>query len=207
MIHNYLEDNRRLDWMCRIGQLKILHDFKFTDLQYKINTPMVINCINNFLNYESNNIDYHISTGVGNHQMMTYQFIDGLHKKIHSSGSLGVMGAGLPYAVGIQVANPDSLVLDIDGDSSFMMTLGDLKTIKENNLPVKIAIMNDSKQMMVNVWETLFFEGRHTATINKRNPNFDHLAESFGIKSFKCQNKRVTRNYSRIFNLSWTRSL
>ena len=188
MLYPLVEENRRLLWSCRIGQLKTIHDFKYNTLERKMNTPMVIECINEVLNYSGEKYDYHISTGVGNHQMMTYQFIDGfLPKKIHSSGSLGVMGAGLPYAVGIQVANPDSLVIDIDGDSSFMMTLGDLKTIKENNLPIKIAIMNDSKQMMVNVWEKLFFEGRHTATENKRNPNFDDLAESFGIKSFKCR--------------------
>ena len=104
MLYEHLEDNRRLDWMCRLSQLKILHDFKFNDLDYKINTPMVIDCINNIINYEFQNMDYHISTGVGNHQMMTYQFIDGFKsKRIHSSGSLGVMGAGLPYALGIQV--------------------------------------------------------------------------------------------------------
>ena len=119
--------------------------------------------------------------------MMTYQFIEGRYpKRIHSSGSLGVMGAGLPYAVGIQIANPESLVIDIDGDSSFMMTMTDMKTIKEYNLPIKIAIMNDSRQMMVNVWEKLFFEERYTATINNSNPDFCQLAESFGIKSFKC---------------------
>ena len=64
--------------------------------------------------------------------MMTYQFIDGFYPKlIHSSGSLGVMGAGLPYAIGAQISNPNDLVIDIDGDSSFMMTMSDLKTIKE----------------------------------------------------------------------------
>ena len=200
MLYPLIEENRRLNWSCRIGQLKTLYDFKYRDLEYRINTPMVINSINEYLNYSKWHGDYHISTGVGNHQMMTYQFIDSFKpKKIHSSGSLGVMGAGLPYAVGIQVANPNSLVIDIDGDSSFMMTLGDLKTIVENNLPVKIAIMNDSKQMMVHVWETLFFEGRHTATINKRNPKFTELADSFGIRSFKCQDKKTLEETTREF--------
>ena len=114
--------------------------------------------------------------------MMAYQFIKGDYPgKIHSSGSLGVMGAGLPYA-GAQIANPDKLVVNIDGDSSFLMTMSDMKTIVENNLPVKIAIMNDSRQMMVNIWERLFFEERYTATINRRNPSFRDVAEGFGIK-------------------------
>ncbi len=184
-LYFHLEDNRRLDWMCRIGQLNHLHNFQYrTPENGEINTPLAINAINNYL---KNVDDFNISTGVGNHQMMTYQFIEGLKpKQVHSSGSLGVMGAGLPYAVGMQIANPDSLVIDIDGDSSFMMTMSDLKTIQEYNLPVKIAIMNDSRQMMVNIWERLFFEERYTATINTKNPNFCALAESFGIKSFKC---------------------
>ena len=99
------------------------------------------------------------------------------------------MGAGLPYAVGCQIANPNSLVIDIDGDSSFMMTMSDMKTIVENDLPVKIAIMNDSRQMMVNIWERLYFGERYVATINKKNPDFVSLAESFGIKAFKCDNQ------------------
>jgi len=101
-----------------------------------------------------------------------------------------VMGAGLPYAIGVQIANPDKLVVDIDGDSSFLMTMSDMKTIVENNLPIKIAIMNDNKQMMVNIWEKLFFDGRYTATINERNPDFKEVAEAFGLKGFICKNQK-----------------
>jgi acetolactate synthase-1/2/3 large subunit len=150
---------------------------------------MVLKHINDYLkDYEDN---YKITTGVGNHQMMTYQFIEGVNpKSIHSSGSLGVMGAGLPYAIGAQISNPNDLVIDIDGDSSFMMTMSDLKTIKEYNLPIKIAIMNDNKQMMVNIWEKLFFNERYTATINNNNPDFVKMAESFGIKAFVCSDPK-----------------
>ena len=123
----YIREDIRLDWMTRLIQLKNQHKFKYQiPPDNKINVPQVITTIDKYL--QKNDSDYYISTGVGNHQMMTYQFIEGKRpKKIHSSGSLGVMGAGLPYAVGIQLANPNSLVIDIDGDSSFMMTLGDLK--------------------------------------------------------------------------------
>ena len=99
------------------------------------------------------------------------------------------MGAGLPYAIGSQIANPEKLVVNIDGDSSFNMTLTDLKTIKENNLPIKIAVMNNSAQMMVSIWEKLFFEERYTATLNKSNPSFTKLAEAYGIKSLYCDKK------------------
>lgn len=184
-----IQFNQRQEWISRITYLK--NKYKFQNRvpkNNKINTPQAILAINNYLN--SKNIkNARITTGVGNHQMMTYQFVSGNYpKKIFSSGSLGVMGAGLPYAVGVQIAKPNDLVIDIDGDSSFMMTCSDMKTIMEYNLPIKIAIMNDSKQMMVNIWERLFFEERYTATINNKNPNFPKLAESFGIKSFKIDN-------------------
>ena len=189
-LNNYIGINSRKHWVETINKLKDKNDFKYRIPDNgKLNTPLVIKSINDYL--INNKIgNYHITTGVGNHQMMTYQFIDGLYPgRIHSSGSLGVMGAGLPYAVGVQIANPGSLVIDIDGDSSFLMTMSDMKTIVENNLPIKIAIMNDNKQMMVNIWEKLFFEERYTATINKRNPDFCMLGESFGLRSFKCSNQ------------------
>ena len=100
------------------------------------------------------------------------------------------MGAGLPYSVGCQVAFPNKSVINIDGDSSFMMTLSDLKTIAENKLPIKIIIMNNNTQDMVRVWETLFFDGKITATENVQNPMFHKLAESFGIKGIKCSSRK-----------------
>tara|TARA_B110001469_G_C9648929_1_gene330124 strand:+ start:5930 stop:7738 length:1809 start_codon:yes stop_codon:yes gene_type:complete len=196
-IKHMIKFNIRNDWVNRIKFLKKKYDFKnrIPD-NNKLNTPLSILSINNYLNNTDKKV--RITTGVGNHQMMTYQFIDGDYsKKIFSSGSLGVMGAGLPYAIGAQIANPKDLVIDIDGDSSFMMTCSDMKTIMEYNLPVKIAIMNDSRQMMVNVWERLFFEERYTATINNNNPSFTMLAESFGLKSFKVDN---TNNLQDITN-------
>lgn len=192
-----LRFDKREDWKNKIITLKKKYDFKYHDNDI-ITTPIVINQINNYL--KKCKRKFHISTGVGNHQMMTYQFIEGLKPNtIQSSGSLGVMGAGLPYSVGIQIGNPKDLVIDIDGDSSFMMTMSDLKTIKEYNLPVKIVILNDGKQMMVNIWERLFFNKRYTATINNNNPDFMNLGKSFGIKSFYCQSKenleKITNNF------------
>tara|TARA_B110000261_G_scaffold162012_1_gene204713 strand:+ start:810 stop:2600 length:1791 start_codon:yes stop_codon:yes gene_type:complete len=199
-IKRYIQFNNRQKWKQRVQYLRRKYDFKHRIPENdKINTPQAIISINNYL--QNNNITKaRITTGVGNHQMMTYQFITGNYaKKIFSSGSLGVMGAGLPYAIGCQIARPNDLVIDIDGDSSFMMTCSDMKTIMEYNLPIKIAIMNDSRQMMVNIWERLFFEERYTATINNNNPDFTKLAESFGIKSFKVENnsnlQEITDNF------------
>ena len=144
-----------------------------------------------------------ITTGVGNHQMQTYKYIKSQYPgTIHSSGSLGVMGSGLPYAIGAKIANPDKTVILVDGDSSFNMTSSDLKTIVENNIPVKIVIMNNRSQMMVQAWEKLFFDNRITSTENKMNPNFTKLAESYGIKSISCDNLQDLRNTIR-FILSY----
>lgn len=191
------KDIPSIKWLDYLDELKLNNKFKYRKpLDGKLNTPMVISMINQ-LTLGKETI---FTTGVGNHQMMTYQFIKGDYpNKIHSSGSLGVMGAGLPYAIGVQIANPNKLVIDIDGDSSFLMTMSDMKTAIENNLPIKIAIMNDNRQMMVNIWERLFFEERYTATINRRNPGFKEVAEGFGLKGFKCSNIEDLENISREF--------
>jgi acetolactate synthase I/II/III large subunit len=181
-----IQYNEREKWIERTTKLTHKHKFENKIVSGKLSMENVLNELyQNTKHLEDNVI---ITTGVGNHQMQTYQYIKSHYpKKILSSGSLGVMGAGLPYAVGAQIANPNKTVICIDGDSSFNMTLTDMKTIVENKLPVKIAIMNNNCQMMVNVWEKLFFEARYTATENERNPDFTMLAEAYGIKSLKCE--------------------
>tara|TARA_B110001450_G_C17636554_1_gene487437 strand:- start:363 stop:1871 length:1509 start_codon:yes stop_codon:yes gene_type:complete len=176
----YTEKN---DWIDHTNFLKKKYPFVLRTDKEKLHMEDVLDVFN------TQTMDKNVvfTTGVGNHQMQAYQFIKSQYpNKIISSGSLGVMGAGLPYAIGAQIANPDTMVILIDGDSSFNMTLSDLKTIKEYNLPVKIAVMNNNAQMMVTVWEQLYFEGRNTATINNNNPNYTTLANSFGIKSIYC---------------------
>ena len=179
----------REPWITQVNFLKEKHQFKrvFHDTDSsKLYMEDVLTKI-----YEKTkclNDKVIFTTGVGNHQMQTYQYIKShFPNKIISSGSLGVMGAGLPYAVGAQIANPDKVVIAIDGDSSFNMTLTDMKTIVENNLPIKIAIMNNDAQMMVTIWERLFFNERYTATLNKNNPDFTKLAEGYGLKALKCE--------------------
>lgn len=183
----HIEYRERKDWFNKIDKLKDKHDFKNKIEPNKLFMENVLVGIYNKTKKLEQNIIF--TTGVGNHQMQTYQYIKSHYpKKIISSGSLGVMGAGLPYGIGAQVGNPNKMVIVIDGDSSFNMTCSDMKTIVENNLPVKIAIMNNDAQMMVTIWEKLFFNERYAATINKRNPSFTKLANSYGIKSLYCNN-------------------
>jgi acetolactate synthase-1/2/3 large subunit len=102
-----------------------------------------------------------ISTGVGQHQMWAAQMFDFRHPRLWlTSGSMGTMGFGLPAAIGAQVANPGRLVIDIDGDASIRMNLGELETATTYNLPVKVVVLNNYGDGMVKQWQRLFFKGR-----------------------------------------------
>ena len=118
-------------------------------------------------------------------------------KSFISSGSLGVMGFGLPAAIGIAIGNPNKTIIDIDGDGSFLMTLSDMKTAIQYNLKnLKIIILNNKKLGMVDTWEKLFYNNRITATDNKYAPSF--YEKSFGFKVLECNNKN---NLSEIISL------
>lgn len=155
----------------------------------KIKTQQVIEATNDFIHksgwVDTKKVIY--CTGVGNHQMMACQFVRWTQtRSMITSGSLGVMGAGLPFAIGAQVANPDALTVLFDGDGSFNMTNMDLSTIKRYNLPVKMAIMNDHRQQMVWIWQRLFFDGRYVSVDNV-NPDFVKLAQAHGIEAIACK--------------------
>lgn len=175
------------EWLTSLEEKKNKYPFDY-DNSFTMKTQDVLKELNLHLLEKD---DYFVTTGVGNHQMMACQYINWRKpRSILSSGSLGVMGAGLPYAIGCQIANPNSLVIDIDGDGSFNMTGMELSTVKRYNLPIKIFIMNNKKQDMVRVWEDLFFEKRFTATDLPSNPDYCMMANSFGIKSISCKNKK-----------------
>jgi acetolactate synthase-1/2/3 large subunit len=128
-----------------------------------------------------------VSTDVGQHQMWAAQYIKfDQPKKWLTSGGLGTMGYGVPSAVGAQVANPDSLVICVSGDASFMMNMQELATIKQYNLPVKIFILNNRYMGMVRQWQELIYEKRESQSYMESLPDFLKLAESFGIKGMEC---------------------
>lgn len=175
---------KRTLWLQEIKKWKKLYQFSYKKTE-KLKTQEVLEELNKHL-LERNN--YIITTGVGNHQMMACQFIKWRYPKtMVTSGSLGVMGVGLPFAIGCQIANPESMIIDIDGDGSFNHTLSELKTVENYNLPIKIAIMNDGHFSMVRTWEKLFFKEQYTATNLYKNPNYVKLAEAYDIKAIKCE--------------------
>ena len=95
------------------------------------------------------------------------------------------MGYGLPAAIGAKVAAPDSLVIDIDGDASFNMTLTELSTAHQFNIGVKIIILNNDEQGMVTQWQSLFYEDRFAHT-HQKNPDFVKLAEAMRVQARRC---------------------
>jgi len=127
-----------------------------------------------------------ITTGVGQHQMWAAQHFRWRHPRtMITSGGLGTMGYGLPAAIGAKVARPDALVVDIDGDASFNMTLTELSTAAQFNIGVKIIILNNEEQGMVTQWQSLFYEDRFAHT-HQKNPDFIKLAEAMGVQAQRC---------------------
>ena len=124
-----------------------------------------------------------IATGVGQHQMWTAQhFRWRSPRTMITSGGLGTMGFGLPAAIGAKVAAPDHLVVDIDGDASFSMTLTELSTAAEFNIGVKVLILNNEEQGMVTQWQSLFYGDRFSHT-HQRNADFVKLGDAMGVQA------------------------
>lgn len=122
-----------------------------------------------------------ITTGVGQHQMWTAQHFRWRHPRtMITSGGLGTMGYGLPSAIGAKVARPDCLVVDIDGDASFNMTLTELSTAAQFNIGIKVLLLNNEEQGMVTQWQNLFYEDRYSHT-HQQNPDFVPLARSMRV--------------------------
>lgn len=127
-----------------------------------------------------------ITTGVGQHQMWTAQHFRWRYPRtMITSGGLGTMGYGLPSAIGAKVARPDALVIDIDGDASFNMTLTELSTAAQFNIGVKVLLLNNEEQGMVTQWQNLFYEDRYSHT-HQKNPNFVELARAMNVAAEYC---------------------
>jgi acetolactate synthase-1/2/3 large subunit len=132
--------------------------------------------------------DYYITTEVGQHQMWAAQFIK-FEKPYHwmTSGGLGTMGYGLPAAYGVQVAHPESLVIDVAGEASIMMNIQEMSTVVQYRLPVKIFIMNNKWMGMVRQWQELLHGGRYSESYSDALPDFVKLADAFGAKGLRAE--------------------
>ena len=125
-----------------------------------------------------------IATGVGQHQMWAAQYFDFRSPRLWlTSGSMGTMGFGLPAAIGAQFAQRERLVIDIDGDASIRMNIGELETVTTYDLPVKVVVLNNCGDGMVKQWQKLFFKGRLSASDKSlHNKDFVKAALADGFK-------------------------
>jgi acetolactate synthase-1/2/3 large subunit len=165
-------------WRAEVAQLKKDYALKY-DYDSKLIQPnYVIETINKLTRGEAI-----VSTGVGQHQMWAAQYTDFREPRLWlTSGSMGTMGFGLPAAIGAQFAQPDRLVIDIDGDASIRMNLGELETVTTYDLPIKVVVLNNFGDGMVKQWQRLYFKGRLSASDKSlRKKDFIKAAEADGF--------------------------
>lgn len=147
-------------WRAHCAQLKETYAMNYDHASSRIQPYYVIEEINKLTRGEAI-----ISTGVGQHQMWAAQYFDFKQPRLWlTSGSMGTMGFGLPAAIGAQLAHPGKLVIDVDGDASIRMNLGELETVTTYDLPVKVVVLNNCGDGMVKQWQKLFFKGRLSAS-------------------------------------------
>ena len=133
------------------------------------------------------NRDFYITTEVGQHQMWAAQFF-GFEKpnRWMTSGGLGTMGYGLPSAMGVQIAHPNALVIDVAGEASVIMNIQEMSTIAQYRLPVKVFIVNNEYMGMVRQWQELLHGGRYSESYMDSLPDFVKLAEAFGAVGLRA---------------------
>jgi acetolactate synthase I/II/III large subunit len=134
------------------------------------------------------NRDVYITTEVGQHQMWAAQFYQFQEpRRWMTSGGLGTMGYGLPAAVGVQLAHPNSLVIDIAGEASVLMTMQEMSTAAQYRLPIKIFIINNQYMGMVRQWQELLHGGRYAHSYTEALPDFVKLAEAYHAVGIRCE--------------------
>lgn len=154
-----------------------------TAIRKPLSAQSVVQVLNKELLAAEKMDDAIFTTGVGIHQMVAAQLITWTQpRQMLSSGSLGTMGVSLGYCIGAKLANDKKICISIDGDGSFNMTFTELKTVAEQGIPIKILLLDNESQMMVEYWQRLFHADRKLAVRNQ-NPDYQTLTKAFGIRS------------------------
>ena len=171
----------RRPWLDTVNGWSAAHPLTYTWDDKVIKPQFVVEKL-----YELTKGEAYITTEVGQNQMWAAQFYKFKHpRRLMTSGGLGVMGYGFPAAMGVQLAKPDDIVIDIAGDGSIQMNIQELITVVDNDLPVKIAILNNTYLGMVRQWQQLFYDRRYSST-PMRAPDFVKLAEAYGAVGLRA---------------------
>lgn len=169
-------------WWKQIDEWRAVDSLKYTQGSEIIKPQHVIQRLSDL----TKGMDSYITTEVGQHQMWAAQYFDfDEPNRWMTSGGLGTMGYGLPAAMGVQIAHPDSLVVDVSGEASFLMNMQELSTIAQYRLPVKLLILNNFYMGMVRQWQELMHGGRYAESYMESLPDFVKLADTFGMTGLR----------------------
>ena len=186
----YVESNTHVEWIQHIEKLKSDHpSLKIRDTD-KLLPQYIIHELS-----EATKGKAIMVTGVGQHQMWAAQhYMYTEPRSWITSGGSGAMGYEVPGAMGAQVGNPTRIVWSIAGAGGFQMTMSELATLVENNIPVKFAIINNNVLGMVRQWQEFFYNKSYVATTYTHNPDFVKLAEAFGMLGIRVTSKNQVKS-------------
>lgn len=180
-----LNPNNVSDWMSQIEKWRGRKSLNYINSSDVIKPQYAVERLCEL----TKDMESYITTEVGQHQMWAAQYYQfEKPRRWLTSGGLGTMGFGFPAALGVQMAHPDALVIDIAGEASFMMVIQELSTARQYNLPVKIFILNNEYLGMVRQWQELLHGGRYAESYCSSLPDFVSLAESFGACGIRVSN-------------------
>ncbi|SUX46055.1 biosynthetic-type acetolactate synthase large subunit [Chryseobacterium indoltheticum] len=194
VLTDLVEKQNHQQWLdefhqAKQNELKVLSENREKEFSDELRMDLVIDLLSQ--KTKGNAI---VVTDVGQHQMMAAQFYRYNQTKSNvTSGGLGTMGFALPAAIGAKMANPEKQVVAIIGDGGFQMTLQELGTMMQNNIGVKIIILNNGYLGMVRQWQQMFFEKRYSFT-DIQSPDFVALAASYNIKGQKVERQEELNN-------------
>ncbi|SEN82893.1 biosynthetic-type acetolactate synthase large subunit [Paenibacillus sp. OV219] len=176
-------------WRAKLAASKAEKPYSYTDSDEELKPQWVIEML-----YEESKGEAIVTTDVGQHQMWAAQYYKFKQPRSWvTSGGLGTMGFGFPSAIGAQMANPDRLVISINGDGGMQMCAQELAICAINKIPVKVVIINNQVLGMVRQWQELIYDNRYSHIDLSGSPDFVKLAEAYGVRGFRASNKEDAR--------------
>lgn len=190
MINGDVKRTAKADaWRTQVQQWKLEQPFRYKDSEDVLKPQWVIEMLN-----ETTKGEAIVTTDVGQHQMWAAQYYKfNKPRSWITSGGLGTMGFGLPSAIGAQMAEPERLVISINGDGGIQMCSQELAICAINNIPVKVVIINNQVLGMVRQWQELIYDTRYSHIDLAGSPDFVKLAEAYGVKGLRASNKEEAR--------------